>query len=105
MIFSVTLFLFQRWNQSWTVLLAPNLAGNWSHWQPLRMRKMMPFRICRQLATLRPVAFFGQNSSRIGRMRSHRSSEISQMVPSVGTDLRFRFLAILDPPGYEPGAV
>jgi len=71
----------QRWNQSWTVLLGPKRSGNWSHWQPLRNRKTIALIIVRQLATRRPVGFLGQNSLRIGSIRCHNSSEISQMVP------------------------
>ena len=72
----------QRWNQSWTVLLGPNRSGSWSHWQPLRIRKMIALSIFRQLATFRPVGFLGQNSVRIGSIRRHNSSGISQIVPS-----------------------
>ncbi len=72
----------QRWNQSWTVLLGPNLRGSCPHWQPDRMRKMIPLRAARQLATLRPVSFLGQNSLRIGSIRCHIASGISQIVPS-----------------------
>jgi hypothetical protein len=43
---------------------------------------MMALIIFRQLATRRPVGFLGQNSLRIGSMRCHNSSEISQMVPN-----------------------
>lgn len=64
--------------------------GNWSHWQPERMRKMMPLRHNLQLAWRRPVGLRGQNSSRIGLIRSHRSSEISQIVGS-GLDFAVRF--------------
>jgi hypothetical protein len=88
-----------RWNQSWTVLLGPNRSGNWSHWQPLRIRKMTPLSIFRQLATLRPVGFAGQYSMRIGSIRRHNSSGISQIVPSgLGKGLR-RVMAT------TPGAV
>jgi hypothetical protein len=80
----------QRWNQSWTVLLGPNLAGSCSHWQPLRMRKMIPLSTFRQLATLRPVGFLGQNSRRMGSIRSQSASGISQMVGS-GFDFRLAF--------------
>ncbi len=69
-----------RWNQSWTVLLGPYRSGSWSHWQPLRIRKMIPLSIFRQLATLRPVAFLGQNALRIGSIRRQSSSGISQIV-------------------------
>jgi hypothetical protein len=72
----------QRWNQSWTVLLGPNRSGSWSHWQPLRIRKMIALSIFRQLATFRPVGFLGQNSLRIGSIRCQSSSGISQIVPS-----------------------
>ena len=43
---------------------------------------MIAFSIFRQLATFRPVGFLGQNSKRIGSIRRHNSSEISQIVPS-----------------------
>jgi hypothetical protein len=72
----------QRWNQSWTVLLGPYRSGNGLPWQPLRIRKMIALSIFRQLATLRPVGFLGQNSTRIGSILRHNSSEISQIVPS-----------------------
>jgi hypothetical protein len=78
----------QRWNQSWTVLLGPNLLGSWSHWQPLRIRKMMPLSTFRQLATLRPVGFLGQNSRRMGSICSQSASGTSQMV---GSGLVFGF--------------
>jgi hypothetical protein len=71
-----------RWNQSWTVLLGPNRSGSWSHWQPLRIRKIIALSIFRQLATFRPVGFRGQNSLRIGSIRFHNSSGISQIVPN-----------------------
>jgi hypothetical protein len=71
-----------RWNQSWTVLLGPYRSGSRSHWQPLRIRKMIALSIFRQLATRRPVGFLGQNSLRIGSIRRQSSSGISQMVPS-----------------------
>jgi hypothetical protein len=69
-----------RWNQSWTVLLGPYRSGIFSHWQPLRIRKMIPLSIFLQLATRRPVAFLGQNSLRIGSIRRQSSSGISQIV-------------------------
>jgi hypothetical protein len=72
----------QRWNQPWTVLLGPYRSGSWSHWQPLRIRKMIPLSIFLQLATRRPVGFLGQNSLRIGSIRCHNSSGITQIVAS-----------------------
>jgi hypothetical protein len=69
-----------RWNQSWTVLLGPNRSGIWSHWQPLRIRKMIPLSIFLQFATRRPVGFLGQNSLRMGSIRRQSSSGISQIV-------------------------
>ena len=71
-----------RWNQSWTVLLGPYRSGSWSHWQPLRNRKMIALSIFRQLATWRPVGFLGQNSLRMGSIRRQSSSGISQIVGS-----------------------
>jgi hypothetical protein len=79
----------QRWNQSWTVLLGPNRSGNWSHWQPLRIRKMIALSIFRHWAWRRPVGFLGQNSLRIGSIRFQSSSGISQIVPS-GLSFGFR---------------
>jgi hypothetical protein len=70
-----------RWNQSWTVLLGPYRSGIFSHWQPLRIRKMIPLSIFLQLATWRPVAFRGQYSLRMGSIRRQSSSGISQIVP------------------------
>jgi hypothetical protein len=64
------------------VLLGPNRSGSWSHWQPLRIRKMIALNIFRQLATFRPVGFLGQNSEKMGSIRRHNSSETSQIVPS-----------------------
>jgi hypothetical protein len=72
----------QRWNQSWTVLLGPYLSGSWSHWQPLRIRKMIALSITLQLATRRPVSFLGQDSLRTGSILRHSSPGISQIVPS-----------------------
>jgi hypothetical protein len=43
---------------------------------------MIALSIFRQLATRRPVGFLGQNSLRIGSIRFHNSSGISQIVPS-----------------------
>ena len=45
-------------------------SGSWSHWQPLRIRKMIPLSVLRQWAARRPVGFLGQNSLRIGSIRS-----------------------------------
>jgi hypothetical protein len=42
----------------------------------------MPLSICRQRAGGRPVAFLGQNSSRIGSIRRQSASGTSQIVPS-----------------------
>jgi hypothetical protein len=58
------------------------LAGRCSHWQPLRMRKMIPLSVVRQWAGGRPVALRGQNSLRIGSIRRHKASGTSQIVPS-----------------------
>ena len=65
------------------------MRGSCSHWQPVRIRKMIPLRAARQLAVRRPVDFLGQNFTRIGRIRSHKGSGISQMVPN-GLDFGFR---------------
>jgi hypothetical protein len=65
------------------------LRGSCSHWQPVRIRKMIPLRAARQLAVRRPVAFLGQNFTRMGRIFSHKASGTSQMVPNgLGFDLR-----------------
>jgi hypothetical protein len=58
------------------------LAGSWSHWQPVRIRKMTPLNVRRRWAGGRPVAFLGQNSWRIGSIRCHNVSGTSQIVPS-----------------------
>ena len=42
---------------------------------------MIALSIFRQLATRRPVGFLGQNSFKIGSIRFHNSSGISQIVP------------------------
>jgi hypothetical protein len=90
----------QRWNQSWTVLLGPNLRGSCSHWQPVRIRKMIPLNAARQSACRRPVGFLGQNSKRIGRIFSHRASGTSQMVPNGwGFDFRRGSRLVLIMPG------
>ena len=65
------------------------MRGSCSHWQPVRIRKMIPLRVARQLAVRRPVGFLGQNFKRIGRIRCHRASGISQMVPN-GLERGFR---------------
>jgi hypothetical protein len=49
---------------------------------------MIALSIFRQLATLRPVGFLGQNSKRMGSIRSQSASGISQ---SVGRGLIFGF--------------
>jgi hypothetical protein len=46
------------------------------------MRKMTPLKVRRQWAGGRPVALRGQNSLRIGSIRCHNSSGISQIVPN-----------------------
>jgi hypothetical protein len=71
------------------------LRGSCSHWQPLRMRKMIPLSAARQSACRRPVGFLGQNSARIGRIFSHRASGTSQMVPN-GLGFDFRRVLRLD---------
>jgi hypothetical protein len=43
---------------------------------------MIALSILRQLATRRPVGFLGQKSTRIGSIRRHISSGITQIVPS-----------------------
>jgi hypothetical protein len=70
------------------------LAGSWSHWQPVRIRKMMPLSIFRQLATRRPVGFRGQKSRRMGSIRSQSGSGTSQMVGS-GLVLSFRLVLVV----------
>jgi hypothetical protein len=42
---------------------------------------MTPLSVRRPWAGGRPVAFLGQNSLRIGAIRSHKASGISQIVP------------------------
>lgn len=54
---------------------------------------MIALIIFRQLAVRRPVGFVGQKSLRIGSIRRHKASGISQIVPSGWhLDLR-RFMA------------
>jgi hypothetical protein len=65
------------------------LRGSCSHWQPVRIRKMIPLRAARQSAVRRPVGFWGQNSRRMGRIFSQRASGTSQMVPN-GLGFGFR---------------
>jgi hypothetical protein len=65
------------------------LRGSCSHWQPVRIRKMIPLSAARQLAVLRPVGFLGQNFKRMGRIFSHKGSGTSQMVPN-GLDFGLR---------------
>jgi hypothetical protein len=94
----------QRWNQSWTVLLGPNLRGSCSHWQPVRIRKMIPLSAARQSAVRRPVGFLGQNSRRMGRISSQRASGTSQMVPNgLGFDFRrdLRFVVAMPGPSFR----
>jgi hypothetical protein len=74
------------------------LRGNCSHWQPVRMRKMMPLRARRQSACLRPVALAGQKSTRRGKILSQRGSGISQIVAR-GLALRVVLLGMVGPPG------
>jgi hypothetical protein len=82
------------------VLLGPNLRGSCSHWQPVRIRKMIPLSAARQSACRRPVGFLGQNSRRIGRIFSHKASGTSQMVPSgLGLDFRRVLRLVLVMPG------
>jgi hypothetical protein len=73
------------------VRLGPKRRGRWSHGQPERIRKMMPLRARRQSAWCRPVRWVGQNSWRMGRIRSQRGSGPSPIVPS-GWRLRAFFL-------------
>lgn len=72
------------------------MHGNWSHWQPERMRKRMPLRARRQLACLRPVALLGQKADRMGNIRSHKASGTSQMVGN-GLVLGCFLLAMMHP--------
>jgi hypothetical protein len=76
------------------------LRGSCSHWQPLRIRKMIPLRAARQSAVRRPVGFLGQNSRRMGRIFSHKASGTSQIGFS-GWDFGFRrgLLLVLVIPG------
>jgi hypothetical protein len=76
------------------------LRGSCSHWQPVRIRKMIPLRAARQSAVRRPVGFLGQNSKRMGRIFAHKASGISQMVPSgLDFDLRRGLRLVLVMPG------
>jgi hypothetical protein len=74
------------------------LRGSCSHWQPVRIRKMMPLRTARQSATRRPVGFLGQNFKRMGRIFAHKGSGISQMVPNgfgLGLVRRRRLVSVM----------
>ena len=69
----------QRWKVRcckvrWMVLSSPNSLGKWFHWQPLRIRKIMPSSIFRWSARLRPLALGGSNCNITGSIRSQRSS-------------------------------
>jgi len=76
------------------------LRGSCSHWQPVRMRKMIPLSAARQSACRRPVGLRGQNSRRMGRIFSHRASGTSQMVPNgLGIDFRRGLRLVLVMPG------
>jgi hypothetical protein len=76
------------------------LRGSCSHWQPLRIRKMIPLSAARQSACRRPVGLLGQNSRRMGRILSHRASGTSQMVPNgLGFDFRRVLRRVLVMPG------
>ena len=70
----------QRWKVRWMVLSSPNSLGKWFHWQPLRIRKIMPSSIFRWSARLRPRALGGSNCNITGSIRSQRSSGTSQIV-------------------------
>jgi hypothetical protein len=68
------------WQVRWMVLSSPNSWGNWFHWQPLRIRWMMPLSICLGSVPLRPVCLGGSSSRMIGSISSYKSSGTSQMV-------------------------
>ena len=72
--------LTQRWKVRWMVLSSPNFWGKWFHWQPLRIRKIMPSSIFRWSTRLRPLDLGGSNSSITGSIRSQRPSGTSQIV-------------------------
>jgi hypothetical protein len=84
------------------------LRGSCSHWQPVRIRKMIPLRAARQSAVRRPVGFLGQKSRRIGRTFTQRSSGISRMVPN-GRGLDFRrglcLVLVIPEPSFESRAL
>jgi hypothetical protein len=83
------------------------LRGSCSHWQPVRIRKMIPLRAARQLAVFRPVGFLGQNSRRMGRIFSHKASGISQIVPNGrGFGLRrgLRLVLVIPEPSFQSRA-
>lgn len=54
---------------------------------------MIALSIFRQLATRRPVGFLGQKSLRMGSIRSHKASGISQIVPKGLRRVLRRFMA------------
>lgn len=74
-----------RWNQRCAVLSSPKSLGSWFHWQPARMRKIIPSSVLRQSAVGRPPAgFFGYLFLRIVSIRFHADSGIFHIVP-IGT--------------------
>ncbi len=70
----------QRWKVRWMVLSSPNSLGKWFHWQPLRIRKIMPSSIFPWSARLRPRALGRSNCNITGSIRSQRSSGTSRIV-------------------------
>ena len=70
----------QRGKVRWLALWSPNSLGKWFYWQLLRIRKIMPSRIFRWSALLRPLALGGSKSNITGSIRSQRSSGTSQIV-------------------------
>ena len=71
------------WSVRWTVLSSPRWAGNWFHWHPERIRKMMALSVLRGSALLRPVCLGGSSSAINRSISSQRSSGTSHIVLSV----------------------
>lgn len=69
-----------RWKKRWTVLSSPNSRGRWSHWRPVRIRKMMASRMGRGALRGCLVVLGGSSSSKIGATKAHNSSGTRQIV-------------------------
>ena len=73
----------QRRNESWTVLLGPTARAVGPTGSRLEPAKMIAFSIFRQLATFRPVGFFGQNSRGSARSAATTCRRLPRLYPAV----------------------